>query len=73
MNREITDKNLYLLLPSKVSLFAGIYKDEQGGSILEAIRKFYRSETYRLLEKESTKYWHYGPIALYENFIEEQK
>lgn len=24
MNREITDKNLYLLLPSKVSLFVQI-------------------------------------------------
>ena len=51
MNREITDNNLYLLLPSKVSLFAGIYKDEHGGSMLDALKEFYRSQTYQLLEK----------------------
>lgn len=31
MNREITDKNLYLLLPSKVSLFVQLYIKEHGG------------------------------------------
>ena len=31
MNREITDKNLHLLLPGKVSLFAKIYAEEKGG------------------------------------------
>lgn len=73
MNREITDNNLYLLLPSKVSLCAGIYKDEHGGSMLDALKEFYRSQTYQLLEKENTKYWHYGPVALYESFIRERE
>lgn len=30
MNREITNKNLHLLLPGKVSLFAKIYAEEKG-------------------------------------------
>lgn len=72
MNREITDNNLYLLLPSKVSLVAQMYVKEHGGSLLDAIRKFYHSNTYKELEKESTKLWHYGPVALYEEFMEER-
>lgn len=73
MNREITDKNLYLLLPGKVSRFAGIYADKRGGSIVDALRAFYRSDTYKALEKEETKYWHYGPVALYEDFKLKEK
>ena len=57
MNREITDKNLYLLLPSKVSLFVQLYIKEHGGSIIDAIRQFYHSNTYKALEKENTKLW----------------
>ena len=70
MNREITDKNLHLLLPGKVSLFAKTYAEEKGVTLLDAIRTFYRSNTYKALEKEETKLWHYGPIALYEEFEE---
>ena len=51
MNREITDKNLHLLLPGKVSLFAKIYAEEKGVTLLDAIRIFYRSNTYKALEK----------------------
>ncbi|MCD8296325.1 MAG: hypothetical protein LUC88_02000 [Prevotella sp.] len=70
MTRDITDKNLYLLLPSKVSLFAQIYVKEHGGSIIDAVKRFYHSNTYKDLEKESTKLWHYGPVALYEEYEE---
>ena len=30
-----------------------------------ALLAFYRSKTYRLLERESTKYWHYSPEQLF--------
>ncbi|WP_300700134.1 hypothetical protein [Bacteroides sp.] len=72
MNREITNQNLYLLLPTKVSLFAKIYAAEKGGTLLDALRIFYKSNTYKKLEQEETKLWHYGPVALYEEFIEEK-
>ena len=72
MNREITDKNLYLLLPSKVSLFVQLYIKEHGGSIIDAIRQFYHSNTYKALEKENTKLWHYGYVALYEDFMDKK-
>lgn len=69
MNREVTDKNLYLLLPGKVLAVAKICSEQKGISVLEALQAFYSSETYRKLEQERTKYWHLGPVALYEDFI----
>lgn len=72
MNREITNQNLYLLLPTKVSLFAKIYVAEKGGTLLDALRVFYKSNTYKELEQEETKLWHYGPVALYEEFMEKK-
>lgn len=67
MNLEITQENLYLILPCKVSRVAQIYVHEHHVTIIEAMRRFYRSETY----KQSTKYWHYGPVALYQEFADE--
>jgi hypothetical protein len=67
---EITNQNLYLLLPGKVSLFTDIYVAKHGGTMLDALRMFYHSNTYRELEQEETKLWHYGPVALYQEFEE---
>lgn len=43
----------------------------QGISIVDAIKKLYSSEMYKKLENESSKTWHLGPVALYEDFMEE--
>lgn len=71
MNLEITQENLYLILPCKVSRVTQIYAHEHHVTIIETMRRFYRSETYKLLADESTKYWHYGPVALYQEWMEE--
>ena len=34
--------------------------------ITEAINCLYRSKLYKKLSTESTKYWHLGPVDLYE-------
>ena len=73
MDRKITSENLYLLLPGKASSFARIYLNKRGGSVLDALRAYYHSDTYKKLEKEETKYWHYGPVALYEDFEESER
>lgn len=73
MNKEITNKNLHLLIPGKVSLFTKIYVEKQQSTPLEALRRFYRSNTYKELEQEKTKLWHYGPVALYEEFGEKSE
>lgn len=69
-NRQITQKNLYLILPGKVSRIAAMYAADFGLSMIEAMRRIYDSATYRELEDESSKLWHYGPVALYQIFLE---
>lgn len=68
--REITQKNLYLILPGKVSKMAIMYATDFEVSIVEALKKIYESATYKELEDESSKLWHYGPVALYQAFLE---
>lgn len=66
MNLTVTQDNLYLFLPSKTSRLAEIMAEDKDINIIEAIKTVYNSDTYCLLEKEDTKLWHLGPVALYE-------
>lgn len=70
-DRKITSENLYLLIPGKVSKMAVMYASDFGLSITEALDRIYQSKTYRQLEDEETKLWHYGPVALYQLFLEQ--
>ena len=70
MSTQITNENLYLLLPSKAMQVARIYQETHGGSGLDALRRFYRSAIYKQLEQEETKLWHWGPVALFETMEE---
>lgn len=69
--RKITSDNLYLLLPEKVSKMAVMYASDFGLTVTEALKRIYQSATYRQLEDEETKLWHYGPVALYQMFLEQ--
>lgn len=71
MITEITQDNLYLILPSKISWLAGMLAEDKGISVVEAIQKVYSSKLYKRLQIESTKMWHLGPVALYEELEEE--
>lgn len=66
MNLEITQDNLYLILPSKVSRMAEMLAADSGTSIVQAVKEIYSSDVYRRLEQENTKQWHLGPVALYQ-------
>ena len=68
MNLDITQQNLYLLLPSKMSWLANMLAEDQGISIVEAMNMLYTSSFYARLADESTKLWHLGPVALYEEY-----
>ena len=68
--KAITPDQLYLILPYKVSQLSMLVAKKLGMSILDAIRTVYRSNTYRDLEREETKLWHLGPVALFEYFQE---
>lgn len=67
---EINQSNLYLLLPSKVSHLSSMIQKHMNISMIDAIKEIYLSDTYRELEKESTKMWHLGPVALYQDMTE---
>ena len=66
MNLDITQDNLYLILPSKVSRMAEMLADDNDISIIDAVKQVYASEVYQRLEQESTEQWHLGPVALYQ-------
>ena len=66
MNLDVTQNNLYLFLPSKISWMAEMLSEDKNVSIVDAVKEIYASETYRHLENEETKLWHLGPVALYE-------
>lgn len=66
---EINKDNLYLLLPGIIAGVARIYAEENGCSNIEAVRRVYSSGLYPRLADESTKLWHLGPVALYEEMI----
>ena len=73
MNLNVTQNNLHFFLPSKISWMAEMLSEDEKINITDAIRKIYASDTYRRLEKEETKLWHLGPVALYEEFYLEKK
>ena len=71
MNLNITQHNLYLLLPSKMSWLANMLAEDRGITIVEAMKTLYTSSFYARLADESTKLWHLGPVALYEEYLAE--
>ena len=71
MNRDITQQNLYLLLPGKINSLAKLIVQYNGESFFDALNKIYNSKTYKMLENEQTKFWTFGPVALYEYLMDE--
>lgn len=70
MNLNVTQDNLFLFLPSKISWMAEMLSEDKKISIINAIKEIYASDIYRRLETEETKLWHLGPVALYEELTE---
>lgn len=68
---EIKQDNIYLLLPSKVSRMADMLADKEHISLIDAIKRIYLSDTYRRLENEASKLWHWGPVDLYHDLASE--
>jgi hypothetical protein len=65
---DITQQNLYLILAGKAAAVAAFIAEDEHISPLDALTKFYASDTYRRLEREETKLWHNGPVALYQDY-----
>lgn len=70
MTIEVTQQNLHFFLPGKIANVASIIASEEHCSVLEAMQHFYASKTYQGLQKEETKLWHLGAVALYEMYCD---
>ena len=57
MNLNVTQDNLYLFLPSKISWIADMLVTNKNMSVVDAIKKIYSS--------------HLGPVALYHDLLQE--
>lgn len=68
---QINQNNLYLIIPAKVSWLASMLTEDKGIGVIEAIKQVYSTKLYKKLQIESTKTWHLGPVALYEELEEE--
>ena len=62
---QINQHNLHLLIPGKISWLVEYLHDDYGYSIKECLDRIYHSQLYERLATESTKYWHLGPVDLY--------
>lgn len=69
---EINQKNLYLLLPSKVCRLATMLQENDNLQLIDAIKRVYSSDIYKLMEQEDTKIWHLGPVDLYREMTFQQ-
>ena len=65
MPAEITQENVRLLIPGKAARMATLIAARRHITPEAALLAFYHSKTYRLLERESSKYWHYSPEQLF--------
>ena len=68
MSAEKFATMLFLLVPQVVHLIA-----ERHNLTEEAVKRFYDSRLYALLEDEQTKLWHYSPLMLFTMYDEETK
>ena len=68
---QIDQNTLHLLLPGKISRMVEYLQEDYGWTLQECLNRIYHSELYRKLADESTKYWHLGPVDLYEELISE--
>lgn len=68
---QINQSNLRLLLPGKVSWLVSYLREDYGLTLQECLNRVYRSELYKKLSVESTKYWQWSPVDLYEELKEE--
>lgn len=67
----VNQDNLHLLLPGKISWLVEYMQDDYGLSLQECFNRIYHSQLYKKLAKESTKYWHFGSVDLYNELKKE--
>ena len=68
---QINQDNLHLLLPGKIRWLVEYLHDDYGFTLQECLNRIYHSALYKKLATENTKYWHLGPVDLYNELKKE--
>lgn len=68
----VNQENLRILLPSKIALTLDEVARIKGSEPTAELPRFYRSEVYRRLENEATKYWCFSPAELCDLYLSSQ-
>ena len=58
---QVTQKNLYNLIPPKVAKITTMLRNDRNMAVKQALLTFYSSDAYKILEREETKLWHRSP------------
>ena len=62
---QVTQKNLYNLIPPKVAKITTMLRNDRNMAVKQALLTFYSSNAYKLLEWEETKLWHRSPAQIF--------
>ena len=62
---QVTQKNLYNLIPPKVAKITAMLRNDRNMAVKQALLTFYSSNAYKLLEREETKLWHASPAQIF--------
>lgn len=68
---KITQKNVHIFIPYKVSKISVQIAKNENLPIAKAVAKFYQSNTAKLLEDESSKLWYDGWVGIYDLYKSE--
>lgn len=68
---QINQNNLHLLIPGKIRWLVEYLQEDYSLTLKECLHHIYHSKLYKNLSTESTKYWHLGPVDLYEELKRE--
>ena len=71
MMPEVSQENFRALLPGKIARIILLACESTGRPPEDEFRQFYSSDTYRELERESSKYWWMSPEQLAEIYLAE--
>ena len=70
---QITQKNLYNLIPPKAAKITTLLQNDRNMAVKQALLTFYRSNAYRLLEREETKLWYASPAQIFAEYLTVRK
>lgn len=73
MTAEVTQNNVHILIPYKVAKICSRVASDRQIPVERAVADFYKSDTAKLLEDESSKLWQEGWVGLYELYKNEME